>query len=270
MKPFPLLAVALALALTLPAAASAQKTTISMSGSTSIQPLASQLASAYLRQPGIRGKVGFRLSAGGSDVGINDVARGRVTIGNSSRDPQGGDPDGLVFNKIARDALCVVTNSANPISNMSQETIQAIFSGRVRSWSDVPGAQLSGPIDLVVRTAASGTQDAFQNIFMGPSLRVTSSASVRSSNGLQAQAIRSNRNAIGYASFNFTGGLHSLPYQGVPCTLRNAKSGQYLGARNFWMVTRGAARGAAKAWIRWIRNSRRARSIINSNWVALR
>jgi phosphate transport system substrate-binding protein len=270
MKPHFLLAAALGLVACLPATAFAQKTTISMSGSTSVQPLAAQLASAYLKQPGIKGKVGFRLSAGGSDIGINDVARGRVTIGNSSRDPQPADPGGLVFNKIARDAICLVTHPSNPISNVSQETIQAIFSGRVRSWSQVPGAEATGPIDLVVRTAASGTQDAFQNIFMGPSLRVTPSASVKSSNGLQAQAIRSNPNSIGYASFNFVEGLHAVPYQGVSCSLRNAKSGQYLGARNFWMVTRGQARGAAKAWIRWIRTSGRARAIINTNWVALR
>jgi phosphate transport system substrate-binding protein len=261
---------ALLAALALPSAAHAQKTTVSMSGSTSVQPLAEKLARAYLKQPGIRDKVSFRLSAGGSDIGITDVARGRVTIGNSSRDPQPADPGGLVFNRIARDAICVVTNEENPISNISQESIQAIFSGRVRNWSQVPGAQISGPIDLVVRTAASGTQDAFQNIFMGPNLRVTPSASVKSSNGLQAQAIRSNPNAIGYASFNFTDGLHTIPYRGVSCTLRNAKSGQYLGARNFWMVTRGQARGAAKAFIRWIRNSPKARSIVNTNWVALR
>jgi phosphate transport system substrate-binding protein len=262
-------AVACVACLAVPAAASA-KTTVTMSGSTSIQPLAAQLASAYLDVPGIRSKVSFRLAAGGSDIGINDVARGRVTIGNSSRDPVPGDPDGLVFNKIARDAICLVTHPSNAISNISQETIQAIFSGRVRSWSQVPGASASGAIDLVVRTAASGTQDAFQNIFMGQSLRVSPSASVRSSNGLQAQAIRSNPNAIGYASFNFTEGLHNIPYRGVRCSLPNAKSGQYLGSRNFWMVTRGQARGAAKAFIRWIRRSRTANTIISRHWVPLR
>lgn len=265
-----LLGVALTAAvLAAPAAASAA-TTITMSGSTSIAPLASQLARAYLKTPAAKGKLGFRLSQGGSDIGISDAARGRVTIGNSSRDPQGSDPGGLVFNKIARDAVCVVTNRANPISNISQETVQAIFSGRVRSWNDVPGAGVSGPIDLVVRTAASGTQDAFQNIFMGPTLRVSPSATVKSSNGLQAQTIKSDDNAIGYASFNFTDGLNAIPYRGVNCSLRNAKSGQYLGTRNFWMVTRGRATGAAKAWIRWIRTSSTARGIINTNWVALR
>jgi phosphate transport system substrate-binding protein len=256
-----------ALALASPAAA---KTTITMSGSTSVAPLASQLASAYLKQPGIRSKLSFRLSQGGSDIGIADVARGRVTVGNSSRDPQPTDPGGLVFNKIARDAICVVTHPDNPIPNISQKTVQAIFTGQVRSWSQVPGAKASGPIDLVVRTAASGTQDAFQNIFLGQELRVSPSASVKSSNGLQAQAVKSNPNAIGYASFNFTKGLWDIPYQGVGCSLRNARSGQYLGSRNFWMVTRGAPSGLAKAWIRWIRDSSTARRIIGTNWVPLR
>jgi phosphate transport system substrate-binding protein len=272
----PATAGALALVALAPAAtaqapqAHAAKTTITMSGSTSIAPLASKLAKAYLNKPGIRSKVGFRLSQGGSDIGIADVSRARVTIGNSSRDPQPTDPGGLVFNKVARDAICVITNKQNPIPNISQETVQAIFSGQVRSWSQVPGAKVSGPIDLVVRTAASGTQDAFQNIFMGLDKRVSPSATVKSSNGLQAQAVKSNPNAIGYASFNFTKGLWDTPYKGVGCTLRNAKSGQYLGTRNFWMVTRGRPKGAAKAWIRWIRSSSAARSIVASDWVPLR
>ena len=265
----PAVACALALAAFVPGVAGA-KTTVTMSGSTSIAPLASQLASKYLAQPGIRSKVSFRLSQGGSDIGIADVARGRVTIGNSSRDPQPSDPGGLVFNKIARDAICVVTHPDNPIANISQETVQAIFSGQVRSWSQVPGAKVSGPIDLVVRTAASGTQDAFQNIFMGVNLRVSPSATVKASNGLQAETIASNPNAIGYASFNFTKGLWDIPYKGVGCNLRNAKSGQYLGSRNFWMVTRGKPAGVAKAFIRWIRESSTARGIVSSNWVPLR
>jgi phosphate transport system substrate-binding protein len=251
--------------------AQASKTTITMSGSTSVAPLASKLAKAYLRSSRrVRRRVRFRLLQGGSDIGISDVAHGRVTIGNSSRDPQPSDPGGLVFNKIARDGVCIVTNRANRIGNVSQRTIQSTFSGRVRNWSRVPGARVSGPIDLVVRTAASGTQDAFQNIFMGPRLRVTPSATPKSTNGLLTQFVKSNREAMGYASLNFTRGTHAIPYRGVRCNLRNAKSGSYLGTRNFWMVTRGRARGAAKAFIRWIRRSRKARRIISRNWVPIR
>ena len=119
--------------------------------------------------------------------------------------------------------------------------MQAIFSGRVRNWSDVPGRRSPGAIDLIVRNPASGTADAFQNIFMGQDLRVSPSASQRPSNGRVQQAIASNPNAIGYVDFNFTGRHAVVPYRGVACTLRNAKSGQYGGVRNFWLVTRGKA-----------------------------
>lgn len=270
MKRTRLLAAAAALCICAPvtAAATAHAATITMSGSTSVAPLATKLASAFVNTPKGKGNKVVILQ-GGSDIGITDVSRGRVTLGMSSRDPKPADPGGIVFNKIARDAVCVVSNSQNAIPSLSQTQIQDIFSGRVRSWSQVPGASADGPIDLVVRTAASGTQDAFQNIFMGQTLRVAPSAATKSSNGLQAQTIKSNPNAIGYASFAFTAGLHTIPYQGVPCTLRNAKSGQYAGSRNFFLVSRGAASGLAKSFIQFVR-SPQGQKIVGSEWVPLR
>ena len=270
MKRTRLLAAAAALALCAPlsAATAANAATITMSGSTSVAPLATKLAKAFLNSPKGKGNKVVILQ-GGSDIGITDVSRGRVTLGMSSRDPKPADPGGIVFNKFARDAVCIVTNSSNAIPTLSQTQIQDIFSGRIRSWSQVTGATAAGPIDLVVRTAASGTQDAFQNIFMGQTLRVAASATTKSSNGLQSQTIKSNPNAIGYASFAFTAGLHTVPYQGVPCTLRNAKSGQYAGSRNFFLVSRGAAKGLAKDFISFARSSA-GQAIVGSEWVPLR
>jgi phosphate transport system substrate-binding protein len=264
-----LLATATALAiLAVAPATAAAKTTITVSGSTSVAPLVTQLAKAYVTGKR-KGKVKFRILQGGSDIGIADVSRGRVTLGMSSRDPQPSDPGGLAFNRVARDGVCIATHPSNLIGNLSQEIVQDIFAGRTRNWSDVPGATVSGTIDLIVRNAASGTQDAFQNIFMGQDLRVSPSASQRPSNGRVQQAVRSNQNAVGYLDFNFTAGTHTVPYRGVACTLRNAKSGQYGGVRNFWLVSRGKASGAAKSWISWIRKSGKARRIISKNWVPL-
>src|SRR5919197_499425 len=184
-------AAATAAALAFPGNAIA-KPTITLSGSTSVAPLASKLAKAYVKKH----KVQFKILQGGSDIGVSDVSHGRVTLGMSSRDPLPSVPGGLVFNRIARDGICVATNPKNPISSLSQAQVQGIFSGRVRSWSQVPGARASGTIDLVVRNAASGTQDAFQNIFMGQNLRVSPSASQKPSNGRVQQAIASDKNAI--------------------------------------------------------------------------
>jgi phosphate transport system substrate-binding protein len=258
------------LALVVPAAAAAvaaAKSVISMSGSTSVYPLAVNLAKSY---NGAHRSVGFRILQGGSDIGIDDVAHGRVTIGNASRDPEPGvDPHGLVFHKIARDGVCVITSPRNPIHGLSQGQVQQIFAGRVRNWKQVPGHGVTGAIDIVTRTPASGTADAFQNIFMTPAYRIAGSAVQKQSNGLVQQKVHSDPNAIGFVSFDFTGGTHTVAYNGVPCTLRNAKSGQYGGVRNFWMITRGAATGVAKAFLNWVQHSGTARGIISRGWIPL-
>ncbi|MFL5843682.1 MAG: phosphate ABC transporter substrate-binding protein [Solirubrobacteraceae bacterium] len=246
-----------------PAAALA-KPVITMSGSTSVAPLAALLAKEYIKTNGIK----FKIAQGGSDIGVADVAAGRVTIGNSSRDPKPTDPGGIVFNKIAKDAICVVTNPANPLGNIDQATIQAVFSGKITDWSKVPGSTISGPIDLTVRTAASGTQDAFQKIFMGSST-VAGSAAQKASNGLIQQTVQSDKQAIGYVSLDFVSGTNSVGYKGVGCDLRNAKSGEYGGVRNFWMVTRGTPKGPVLKFLKWVQESARANRIVGKHWVPL-
>ena len=253
-------------ALATPASAAPSKPVITMSGSTSVAPLAGKLAKRYLKQ--YPGRVKFKLAQGGSDVGVADVAKGRVSIGMSSRDAKDSDPSGIVFNKVARDAICVATNPANTLANVSQATVQDIFSGKVRDWSQVPGASITGPIDIVVRTPASGTQDAFQKLFMGTRV-IADSAAQKGSNGLVQQAVKDDKQAIGYVSLPFAAGLNSASYKGTPCTLQDAKSGAYQGTRNFWMVTRGAPVGAVKTWIAWIQSSKNASKVISTEWVPI-
>jgi phosphate transport system substrate-binding protein len=256
---------ALAVFAAVPAAAAA-KPTITMSGSTSVAPLATLLAKKYIKVCGHC--VNFKILQGGSDVGVADVAAGRVSIGNSSRDPKPSDPGGLVFNKIAGDAICLITNPSNHLANLDQNGVQAIFGGSVRNWGGVPGATVNSTIDVTVRTAASGTQDAFQKIFMG-STKVFSGASQKSSNGLVQQTVQRDNAAVGYVSLAFTRGTNPVAYKGVPCTLRNAKSGQYGGLRNFYMVTRGAPKGAVKKFIGWVKHARAASRIVATDWVPL-
>jgi phosphate transport system substrate-binding protein len=262
-----IVSLALVLVLAIPAAAAGRALIIG--GSTSVLPLAQKLASAYHKAfPRIPSP---KVTGGQSDIGIQGASTGRFDIGDSSRDPiRGVDPKGLVFTKIARDGVCVVTNPGNPISNLSQETVEGIFTGRIRDWSQVPGHRISGPIDLFDRDGASGTQDAFQHIFLGETLKISPSATAETSNGLEQNAVRSDTQAIGFVSFAFTGGVNAAGYQGIPCNLRNARSGQYGGVRNFWMVTKGVPKGEALKFLSWVTSGKRApNQIINSSWLAI-
>ena len=62
-----------AIARPLDAEASKAKPVITLSGSTSVAPLASKLIKGYLKAK--PGEVEFKLAQGGSDVGVADVAR---------------------------------------------------------------------------------------------------------------------------------------------------------------------------------------------------
>jgi phosphate transport system substrate-binding protein len=258
----------LTLALAVPASALAKRLIIG--GSTSVLPLAQKLATAYhSAYPKIPAP---KVGGGQSDIGISGAATGRFDIGDSSRNPiPGVDPKGLIFTKVAQDGICVITAPQNPIANLSQQTVVSIFTGAIRDWSQVPGAKVSGPIDLFDRDGASGTQDAFQHIFLGETLKVSPGATEETSNGLEQNAVHNDPQAIGFVSFAYTAGVNAVGYQGVACNLRNAKSGQYGGVRNFWMVTKGAPKGEAAKFIGWVTKSgnKKARSIINSSWIAI-
>jgi phosphate transport system substrate-binding protein len=255
---------AFALLLT-PAAAGARG--LLLSGSTSMFPLVTQLAALYHKDTH---QATPSVGQGTSGAGIDEVAAGRVDIADVSRDPIiGVDPKGLVFTKIARDALCVITNSSNHLNNLSQQQVEQIFTGQIRSWSEVPGATASGPIDLYDRVASSGTQDAFEDIYLGETLKIAPSASQLETEGGMRQAVIGDKNGIGFASFDFISGTNAVGYQGIPCTLRNAKSGQYEGVRNFWMVTKGTPKGAAAKFIDWIINRRNkaVEKIVATEWI---
>jgi phosphate transport system substrate-binding protein len=267
-----ILSAILALALIAPASAMASKRLV-IAGSTSMLPLVEKLALAYHKAyPKIPTP---KVEGGQTDIGIDDVAAGRVDIGDASRDPERGiDPEGLVFSKVARDGICVITNTANPLPNLTQEMVQNIFTGDVRNWSQVEGAGVSGPIDLFDRETVSGTQDAFQNIFLGEALKISPSATQEQSEGLEVNAVAADRSAIGFVSFaaTLTGGVHTVDYEGIPCTLPNAKSGQYGGVRNFWMVTKKVGTSpAAIKFIDWITKpgNLTVRKIVSSEWIAI-
>lgn len=251
-----------------PALASA-KTSIVVSGSTSVAPLSAKLFKKYVStgQPG-KGKVSFVLYQGGSDIGVNDVAVGAADMGEASRDPKDGDPGGLVWKKIARDAICIITNRSNPVANIAKADVTKIFNGTTTNWSGVPGATATGAINTYTRTAASGTQDAFDKIFGVTAYPGTTSR--QASNGLIQQAVQNDPKGIGYVSEAFIAGTNAAKVSNVACTLKNAKSNAYPAVRNFWYVFRGQPTRVQAAFVSWVQNSAAAKAIIASGWVPLK
>jgi len=242
--------------------------TISISGATASYPLVSLLAQRYVKlKPHT---VKFKIAQGGATVGINDVASSRVSIADVSRDPLPTDPKGLVFYPIAKYGICVVTNKANTLSNLTPAQVVSIFTGKTRSWSQVPGATASGTIDLISRTSVAGVLTSFQTLLL-EGKTVSKLASEQSSEGLLRQAVENDPSGIGFLS-NYAaslGALNSVSFNGVACNRSTVASGAYAGIARFYEVTRGPATSFVASFINWITKSAAARKIIESQWVPI-
>ena len=263
------LVVAGVLGVAAPAVASATSL-VTISGATASYPLVTLLAAKYVKlHPG---KIKFKITQGGAQVGINDVAAGRVSIADVSRDPIASDKGlGLDFYPIARYAICTVTNKSNPLSNLTQSQLTGIFTGKIKTWSAVPGATATGSIDVITRTSVAGVLTSFKTLLLeGKS--VESSATEEATEGLMKQQVESDPNSIGFLS-NYqveTGGVNAVSFNGVACNKANAVSGAYAGVAHFYEVTKGLAKGAASAFIGWIDSSAAAKKIINSQWISIK
>ena len=129
------LTVAGVLGVAAPAAASATAL-VTISGATSSYPLVSLLAAKYVKlHPH---KIRFKITQGGTTVGINDVKAGSVTRSPTSRRNRPAPTPGLNFYPIAKYAICVVTNKSNTLSNLTAAQVTSIFTGKTKNWSDVP------------------------------------------------------------------------------------------------------------------------------------
>jgi phosphate transport system substrate-binding protein len=261
------LTVAGVLGVAAPAAANATAL-VTISGATSSYPLVSLLAAKYVKlHPH---KIRFKITQGGTTVGLNDVKAGSVTIADVAQEPTSADA-GLTFYPIAKYAICLVTNKSNPVSNLTQAQITSIFTGKTKEWSGaLGGATATGPIDVFTRTSVAGVLTSFKSLLLeGKS--VEASATEEATEGLMRQAIESTPSGIGFLS-NYQankGGLNVASVGGVACNQTTAASGQYPGVSVFFEVTKGPATGGAAAFINWISKSAPAKKIIESQWVAL-
>lgn len=220
---------------------------LKLSGSTSVQPLAEELAQAFMAE---HPRVRITVTGGGSGVGVKDAAEGRVHLGNVSRERKDTDPPELVWTTIAKDAVAVVVHPTNPVKELTKEQIKKIFTGQIVNWKDVGGPD--APIIVHSRTVPSGTYDFFVEAFLDKEA-VVKTAKQHASNGLVRQAVASDKNGIGFISLGYVDAtVKALKVDGVEPTIANARSGKYKYVRPFNMVTKGKPTGLAKEFLDFI------------------
>lgn len=231
-----------------PAAASGE---IGVAGSTTVQPLAEKLAEAFqAKNSGVQ----IDIQGGGSSVGVKSAGQGAVDIGTSSREVTEEEKKqyaDLKIYTIARDGIAIVVSPEVSVADLTKAQIKDIFSGKVKNWKEVGGADKL--IVVVSREEGSGTRTAFEEMVMGKDSKIVDTAILHPSNGAVRTAVSTTPDSIGYLSFGYLDkSVKTLSVGGVEATEENAKSGKYPIVRPLNMLTKGEPTGAAKSWLDFI------------------
>ncbi len=107
---------------------------VTVAGSSSVAPVIERLAEEYEAISGIE----IELQQSDSSSGIRSLSEGICDIGLSSRNLKEDEfLRGLVPYEIAYDALAVIVNSKNPLTDLSSEQVSAIYKGDIKYWYEV-------------------------------------------------------------------------------------------------------------------------------------
>ncbi len=238
---------------------------VSVSGSTTVLPIASEAASQFMDA---HSGVTVDVQGGGSSVGITQVGQGQVDIGTSSRDLKPEESSlGLVDTKIAYDVIAVVVNPGVKVTGLTKDQIKGIFTGAITNWSQVGGD--NNPISVVVRDKASGTREMFDEKALDKADSATTAIETNS-NGIMRDTVGSTRNAIGYISLGYlTDKVKAVQFNGADATKENALSQKYPLARYLHMLTKGQATGAAKAFIDFVTSSQFQNDVVAKEYIPI-
>lgn len=206
---------------------------ISISGSTSVGPLMEKVQEKYEEN----NSVILEIQQNGSGAGIKDVISGISEIGMSSRELKDEEKNSVEATTVAYDGIALLVNPENKVKNISLEDVKNVYTGKITNWKELGGED--APIVVISREEGSGTRDAFQEIVGYKSEELTKEATISDGSGAVKTTVAGNKNAIGFASFEYIDNtVSALSVNDVEPTADNVKVGQYKISRPFLLVTK--------------------------------
>jgi phosphate transport system substrate-binding protein len=235
-------------------------------GSDTIVNLALAWAEAYQN---IHPEVRISVTGGGTGTGMAALINGTVDLANASRQIKPEELDAAKANGyepvefvIARDAIAVIVNPSNPISQLTLAQLSDIYSGKINNWQELGGE--NRPIVRLSRETNSGTHVYFLEAVLrlgqkdNKTLFSMDTLLLPSSEGIIIE-VRDNPNAIGYDGLGYVtpevkivavardaGGPYVIP------SAETVSQGTYPISRDLYMYTAREPQGALTTYLEWI------------------
>jgi phosphate transport system substrate-binding protein len=175
-----------------------------LKGSDTVLPLAQKEAESYMKANKANK---ITVTGGGSGVGLAALVDGTTDIAMSSRKIKMSEKiklqDAGKASKetiIAFDALAVIVNPANKVTQLTREQLEGIYTGKIKNWKEVGGDDLQ--IVVYSRESSSGTYEFFKEHVLNNKNYASSVLSMPAT-GAIVQSISQTKGAIGYVGLAY-------------------------------------------------------------------
>lgn len=240
---------ALGAALAAPPAKAPAPVKLTITGSSTLAPVVTELARRFSAQ---HPEVKIVVQTGGSGRGVSDARAGTADIGMVSRALKPDEKDLFVFT-MARDGVALVVQRDNPVTGVTRAQFIDILTGRAAHWKALGGAD--APISLISRPAGRGSLETVTQYTRIAEDEIKAAA-LAGDNAEALKALLANRNALVFMSVGNAehavmqgSAIRLLALDNVPAGVVTVQDGRYPMARPLSLVTRAMPSGKVKAFI---------------------
>ncbi len=248
-------------------------TTITVKGSTTVQPAMQKVAEAYMKaKPGVN----ISISASGSGDGAKALIDKSTDIAMMSREIKEGEikqanGNGVTpkLTVIAFDCIVPVVNPANKVKDLTPAQLKDIYTGKVTDWKDLGGD--AGKIVVVSRDSSSGTYEFWgEHVLKGE--RVFAGALLQASSGAVVQTVAKNKYAVGYVGLAYAQNKEVKPVtvSGVVGSVANVLNKSYPVTRTLNLYTDGEPKGEPGAFITFFLSPEGQKLVAASDYVPVK
>lgn len=193
----------------------------------------------------------FELESKATGYGLAALMAGQCDLAGASREPikdelEIAESRNLQLNDhiIGYYGVAIIVNATNPVSSLTRSQVHDIFTGAVKNWKEVGGAD--APIHLFIRDPISGTYLGFRELAMDNQSYASGAATSTNYAGI-SRGVARHPNGIGYCSFDLAAkaDVKALTIQDVPSNPTSVREGKYPYTRALHFYTNKAAESAA-------------------------
>lgn len=178
--------------------------TFKIKGSDTCLPLIQKQSENYMKK---NHGASITVVGGGSGVGISALISGTTDVAMASRKVKMDEKlklqdAGKAYKEVvfAKDAISIVVNPANKVSQLTREQLEGIFTGKIKNWKEVGGDDLA--IVVYSRESSSGTYEFVKEHVMKLKNYATT-ALLMPATGAIIQSVSQTKGAIGYVGLAY-------------------------------------------------------------------